>query len=113
MIVYHNNSCSKSCAVIELLNKENQPFQTIDYLNTPLTVEQVTELVEMLGGDPLAIIRQNEEAFTPFKDKELTDKEWIELIVEHPILLQRPIVIKEGVAVVGRPIENVYELVER
>lgn len=113
MIVYHNNSCSKSCAVIDLLNKENQPFQTIDYLNDPLTMEQIGELVQMLGGDPLAIIRQNEEAFTPYKAKELTLKEWIELIVEHPILLQRPIVIKDGVAVVGRPIEKVYELMKR
>lgn len=98
--------------MIELLNKENQPFQTIDYLNAPLTVDQVTELVEMLGGDPLALIRLNEEAFTPYKGKELTDKEWIEVIVKHPILLQRPIVIKEGVAVVGRPIEKVYELLK-
>lgn len=113
MIVYHNNSCSKSCAVIDLLNKENQLFQTIDYLNAPLTMEQIAELVQMLGGDPLAIIRQNEEAFTPYKGKELTPKEWIELVVEHPILLQRPIVIKGGVAVVGRPIEKVYELMKR
>lgn len=113
MIVYHNNSCSKSCAVIELLNNENQPFQTIDYLNAPLTVDQVTELVKMLVGEPLALIRQKEEAFTPYKGKELTDKEWIEVIVKHPILLQRPIVIKEGVAVVGRPIEKVYELMNR
>lgn len=99
--------------MIELLNNENQPFQTIDYLNAPLTVDQVTELVKMLVGEPLALIRQKEEAFTPYKGKELTDKEWIEVIVKHPILLQRPIVIKEGVAVVGRPIEKVYELMNR
>jgi arsenate reductase len=114
--IYHNSRCSKSRGACELLtltyNVVNEPVEVIEYLKTPLTVDQLKALHAMLGCPLRDMIRTGE---TEYKElgldaAGLSDDQLYEAIVSHPILLQRPIVVRNGRAVIGRPPENVAAL---
>jgi len=81
-------------------------YEVVDYLNEQITVEQLTEVISLLNIKPIDLIRQGEEIYkSQFKGKQLTDEEWIEAMVSNPKLIERPIVIHNGKAVVARPTE--------
>jgi arsenate reductase len=83
----------------------------IRYLDTPPSKEELAELVALLGISPKDLIRKGEAIYKEqFKGKELSDQEWLEAMVKHPKLIERPIVVEGGKAVLGRPPENVKEL---
>lgn len=110
--IYHNINCSKSCNVLELLEQRNAEFEIQEYLNDVPTKQQLVELLHQLGLTPLELIRKGEPVFQEkFKNLELTDEQWIDVLLAHPILIERPIVVRDGVAVIGRPIEKVIELI--
>jgi arsenate reductase (glutaredoxin) len=114
--IYHNPRCSKSRSTCELIstswNTANEPVEVIEYLKTPLTVAQLKSLHAMLGGSLRDMIRTGEPAYAELglDNDSLTDNQLYETIVGHPILLQRPIVVRNGRAIIGRPPENVAEL---
>jgi arsenate reductase len=82
------------------------------YLTETPTVKEFELLLAKLNLGPQDLIRKNETLFKEkFKGKSFNDDEWIRILLEHPKLIERPIVIKGNKAVVGRPIENVVELV--
>lgn len=114
--IYHNPCCSKSRGACELIstacNTTNEPVEVIEYLKTPLTVEQLRSLHAMLGGPVREMIRSGETQYVELglDNADLTDDQLYEAIVRHPILLQRPIVVRNGRAVIGRPPENVATL---
>ncbi len=109
--LWHNPRCSKSRAVNTLLEEQGIEAEVVKYLDEELTIAQLTELLEMLGIEPRALMRIKE---TIYKELNLTEEndpqKLIEAMVTHPKLIERPIVIKEGKAVIGRPIENVIDL---
>ena len=113
--IYHNPSCSKSRQTLEVLESRRQQFHTIEYLETPPSAEDITEVCALLDVSPIDIIRINEKRFRELRlsasDKR-SDDAWIQIIVDNPVLLQRPIVIIGGRAVIGRPPENVLEILE-
>ncbi|QLB12387.1 arsenate reductase [Bisgaardia hudsonensis] len=113
IIIYHNPKCSKSRATLALLEKNNiQP--TIElYLQNPLSLEQLKELVKKLGiSSAREMMRIKDELYTSLAldNPELNEDELLETIVKNPVLLERPIVVNGERACIGRPPENVLSI---
>ena len=109
--IWHNPRCSKSRAVNTLLEEQGVEAEVVKYLDEELTISQLTELLGMLGIGSRELMRTKETIYKELNLKEENDpQKLIEAMVAHPKLIERPIVIKEGKAVIGRPIENVIEL---
>jgi len=112
MKIYHNKMCSKSRASYELLKEAGISFETIEYLKTPLNKAQLTELLIKLDIPAVDLIRKGEAIYkTNFKGKELSESEWIDIMIKYPKLIERPIIVKGNKAVIGRPIEKVIQLI--
>lgn len=110
--IFHNPRCRKSRETLALIEEKGEMVTIIDYLNTPLSESELGDVVEMLGIKPFDLIRRGEAIFKEnFKGKELSDEEWIKVMVENPKLIERPIVIKDGQARIGRPPETVLEII--
>ncbi|MHB1277426.1 MAG: arsenate reductase (glutaredoxin) [Bacteroidia bacterium] len=111
MELYHNPRCSTSRASLALLNEKGIVPEIHEYLKSIPTAAELRALIAMLGIPPHDLIRQNEDIYKEnYKGKKLSDDKWIEAMVKHPILIQRPIFIHNGKAVIGRPPERVLEL---
>ncbi|MDG1698391.1 MAG: arsenate reductase (glutaredoxin) [Polaribacter sp.] len=110
--IYHNPRCSKSRQGLKILENSKQKFKTILYLiNTPKETE-LNEIVELLEISPIELVRKNEKIWKErFKGIELTDNEIIKAMIENPKLIERPIVIHNKKAVIGRPPENIYSII--
>ena len=111
--VLHNNSCSKSRSILEFLDENNVAFEIIDIIEDPLTEFELKTVLKKLGVNIQEIIRKNELLFKEkFADKSYSENEWIKILTDNPSLIQRPILIKGSVAMVGRPIGNVRFFIE-
>ena len=111
MKIYHNPRCSKSRQTLKIINDSGQEVEIVEYLKVPPTEEELREILQDLNLPIEYLIRKGEEIYkTEYKGKELSDDEWIKALVEHPKMLERPIVVKDGQAVLGRPPENVQKL---
>lgn len=109
--IYHNTRCSKSRHALELLHKLGQEVEVVEYLNTPPTAAQLKEVLQKLDMRPEDLIRKGEALYKEkYKGKTLSDAEWIQVMTENPVLIERPIVLKGDKAVLGRPLEKVLEL---
>ncbi len=109
-VIYHNPRCSKSREALALLNDKNLEVEVIEYLKDKPTVKQLKELINLLGIKPIQLIRTKEDVFKPCKNKQLTEDEYITLMTEFPILIERPIVVKGNKAVIGRPPQMVLDI---
>ncbi len=111
--LYHNPRCSKSRAAAELLRDSGVEFETIEYLKQPPTAQELKRIVSLLGIKPADLVRRGEKLFKELGlgDQTLTDDQWIKTMVEHPKLIERPILVTEQGAAIGRPIENIQELI--
>jgi len=106
--IYHNPRCKKSRAGLQYVTEKKMEFQVREYLKEPLTEEELTALVMKLHVKPFQLIRTQEEAYRKeLKGLNLTDEEWIKVMVENPRLIHRPIVEGKYKAVVGDPPENI------
>lgn len=111
LTIYHNPRCSKSREGLQLLGLQDKPFTVIKYLNEPLNKQELTELIKKLGISPIALVRQQETIWKEkYKGKELTDDAVIEAMVQHPNLIERPIVVNGNKAVIARPAENIKSI---
>jgi len=111
MKIFHNARCSKSRQGLQLLESAGQDFEIVDYQNNPPTVQELKEILNMLGFTPIQLVRKNEAIWKEnYKNKELTDNEIIKAMCDNPKLIERPIVIKGNKAVLGRPPENIKQL---
>lgn len=110
--IYHNPRCSKSRQTLALLNENNVEPEIVEYLSAPLDAKLIRGLLERLGVGIRDIMRSGESVYKELNlgDSGCSEDELIAAIVENPILLQRPIVVKDDRAVVGRPPENILEL---
>jgi len=109
--LYHNPRCSKSRAVLALLEERNIDVEIVRYLETPLDRSGLEALRRKLGRSPHEWIRKGESAYREAElDDSSSDHELIEAIAQHPILMERPILVRGERAVVGRPPERVLDL---
>lgn len=109
--IYHNNRCSKSRNGLEILEKSGKEFEVVKYLDTAPTEEELTNIVSLLGISPIELVRKNEKIWKEnFKGKELSNTEIIKAMATYPKLIERPIVINDDKAVIGRPPENILSI---
>ena len=112
--VLYNSSCSKSKAILEHLDENNVVFEIIDVVENPLSELEIKTLIKKLNTSIHELIRKNEQLYKEkFATQTLTDEEWIKVLAENPSLIQRPILIKGSVAMIGRPLENVQFFIEK
>jgi arsenate reductase len=111
MVIYHNPRCRKSRETLEIIRKKGVEPEIVEYLNNPLNKEELKEVLKKLNIKASQLIRKGETEFKEnYKGKELNEDQWIQAMVDFPKLMERPIVIKGNKAVVGRPPENVNEI---
>lgn len=109
--IYHNPRCRKSRETLEILEERNEDITIVKYLETPPTKEKLSEIINLLGIPPIDLVRKNEATWKEnYKNKILTNDELIEAMVGNPKLIERPIVIKNNKAVIGRPPSNVLDI---
>ncbi|WP_193161136.1 arsenate reductase (glutaredoxin) [Microbulbifer hainanensis] len=110
--IYHNPRCSKSRQTLQLLQDNGIEPEVVLYLETPPSSKSLGELLQKLGIGARDLLRTGEDAYKELelKDPGLSDAQLIDAMVQHPKLIQRPIVVKGDRAVLGRPPENVLEL---
>lgn len=112
--IWHNPRCGKSRQTLELLRKKGVEPTIREYLKQPPSKAEVEKLLDMVGGDPGALIRDGEPEFKALNKKkaDLTRGDVVKAVAAHPILLQRPIVVSGKRAAVGRPPEAVLPLLD-
>ena len=111
-IIYHNPNCSKSKATLEILTEKKESLEVINYLDTPPSKETLESILTLLGLEPRELIRTWEAAYTELNlaDESLNRNDLISAMLANPILIERPIVIKNGKATIGRPPESVIDI---
>lgn len=105
--------CSKSCAALDLLKSKDISHEVINYMNYTVGREELKSLLQLLKISAFELLRKKEPLFEQqFKDLTLNEEQWIEILVKHPALIERPIIIKGDKAIIGRPIERLIELLD-
>jgi len=113
--IFHNPRCSKSRAALTALEERGIGAEVVSYLETPPTENELAEIIRKLGIEARALIRFSESRAAELgisKNDERAEAEWIKLMLDNPILIERPIVITSDKAAIGRPLDNVLRLFE-
>ncbi|MGV9011631.1 MAG: arsenate reductase (glutaredoxin) [Flavobacteriales bacterium] len=109
--IYHNPRCSKSREALTLLKESGITPKVVEYLKDAPTRKELELLVMQLGIPASELVRKNEPLFKEkYKGLQLNEHEWIRVMHENPQLMERPVVVKGHKAVIGRPMENVKDL---
>ena len=110
--IYHNPKCSKSRQTLELLQEKGVSPTVIEYLKSPPTAETLKEILAQLGLAPRDLMRKKEDAYSEneLDNPSLSDDDLISAMIRHPILIERPIVLANGKAALGRPPEQVLDI---
>lgn len=110
--IYHNPRCRKSREGLDLLEKSGKDFEIIKYLEEIPTKEELVEVLGYLGIAPENLVRKNEAIWKDnYRGKVLSDEEIVNAMIEHPKLIERPIVINGTTAVIGRPVEHIKNII--
>ena len=111
ILIYHNPKCSKSRKTLQYIKDKNiEPIIKL-YLQEGMTKVALKNIVKMLGIKPIELVREQEEEFQIYKNKDLDDEEVFNLLVKCPKLMQRPIVVSDRGVILGRPPENVFDII--
>ncbi|HLW28919.1 MAG TPA: arsenate reductase (glutaredoxin) [Kiloniellales bacterium] len=110
--IYHNPRCSKSRQTLKLLQDKGVEPRIVEYLQTPPDAETLRRLIALLGISPRDLLRRKEAPYKELNlaDPEKSDEEIIAAMTQHPILIERPIVVKDERAALGRPPEQVLDI---
>ena len=111
MKIYHNPRCRKSREGIKYLESKKINFEVIDYIKNNLSLEQIKNILKKLQLKPIELVRKNEVIWKEkYKGKDFTDEQLIKILTNEPKLIERPIIVSEKLAVIGRPAENIDKL---
>ena len=112
--ILHNSRCGKSRDAIKLLEELDVDYQVREYLKDELSFDELKVIIKALNVNPIEIVRTNELIWKDnFKGKDFTDDELVKIMIENPKLIQRPIVFKEGVGIIGRPVELIKDFIKK
>lgn len=112
VIIYHNPRCSKSRQTLALLEEQGITPDVVRYLETPPDSEKLGKILDMLGMEPRDLMRKKEEPYAALglDNEALSRAELIDAMVENPVLIERPIVVRGNKAAIGRPPEQVLDI---
>lgn len=111
MKIYHNPRCTKSRETLALIKDAGVEVEIVEYLKNIPSREEFQLILSKLNMKPSQLLRKNEAVYKEkFKNSNFTEEEWISIMLEYPKLIERPIVVKQNKAVLGRPPENVNDL---
>ena len=106
--IYHNPRCGKSRNCLALLDNNSEEYQIIKYLDTPPTYDELESLLTKLELNPIELVRQREKIWIEnYKSKSLSREETIKAMVLHPVLIERPILIKSDKAIIARDLDSI------
>ncbi len=110
--IFHNPRCSKSRQTLALLEEHGETPTIVEYLETPPTLEELTFIINELGVQPRDLMRKGESEYKDLNlaNESLSNSELITAMLENPRLIERPIVVKNGKVAVGRPPENILNI---
>ena len=109
--IYHNPRCGKSRGALAILEEHGIEPVIVEYLKNPPTRDELHAILKKLRMRPEQIVRKGENVYQDnFAGKTLSDDQWLDALAKHPILIERPIVVKGNRAVIGRPPEKVLIL---
>lgn len=110
--IYHNPRCSKSRQALQLLEKRGIEPEIVEYLDCPLSTAELDNILKLLNMEPRELLRRNEKEYKEagLDDPSLSRKDLIKRMVAHPRVIERPIVVANGKAVIGRPPEKVMKI---
>lgn len=110
--IYHNPKCSKCRQTMELLAKNGHQPEIIEYLNQPPNKQELQNILQLLGLEPRQLMRTHESVYKEnnLGNSSLSPEQLIDAMIKHPILIERPIVISNGKAAIGRPPETILEI---
>jgi arsenate reductase len=112
MKIYHNPRCSKSRQGLAILQEAKVDFEIIEYLKNPLTEKEIKTLLSRLNINAIDLVRKNESVWKEkYKGKDLNNQQIITALTENPKLIERPIVIHNNKAVIGRPPEKIISFI--
>ena len=101
--IYHNPRCRKSREALQELESNGCEIKIVEYLKDPVSAAELKKVCDKLGLEPEDIVRKSEELYkTKYKGENLTAQQWFKVLAENPVLIERPIVIKENKAVIAR-----------
>ncbi|MBL3527650.1 MAG: arsenate reductase (glutaredoxin) [gamma proteobacterium endosymbiont of Lamellibrachia anaximandri] len=111
--IFHNPRCSKSRQTLQLLKDNGVEPEIVEYLKTPPNRDTLEQVLDMLGMEPRDLMRKKESEYKEnnLADPSLSRDQLIDAMIAHPKLIERPIVIKNGKAALGRPPEQVLEII--
>ncbi|WP_284652078.1 arsenate reductase (glutaredoxin) [Flavobacterium terrisoli] len=110
--ILHNPRCGKSRDCLAFLDDSKAQFEIRNYIQDPLSKEELKDLIQKLGIKPIALVRQKETVWIElFKEKKMSNVQIINALVKYPILIERPIVIKGNQAVIGRDLEKLGKFI--
>ncbi|MEZ7504507.1 arsenate reductase (glutaredoxin) [Flavobacterium sp. Arc2] len=108
--IYHNPRCGKSRNCLAFIEETEKEYEIIKYLENPPTLKELEALLKKLNLKPLDLVRQKEKIWIEnFKNKEMTEEEILKVMVENPILIERPIVINGDKAIIGRDLNKMAD----
>jgi len=111
IIIWHNDRCSKSREAKKILEDSNVPHGTFDYLKESFTKDDIQNIIKMLGiSDIKDMLRKKEIEYKELNIDNISQDEIIDILLKNPKLIERPIIIKDGKAVIARPMENLNKL---
>lgn len=112
IIIYHNGECSKCRGALEILQERSIPHEIRWYLAEPLTRAELTALLHKLKIKPSELVRKNESLYlNNYMGKTISEDEWVTILEQNPVLIERPIVEKGDIAIIARPPERVFEII--
>ena len=112
--IYIKPTCTTCRKALKILNESDTEFKSVNYFETPLTKKTLTQLIKNLGMSPRELLRKNSPVYKELglSKKELTDSGIIDLMLENPDLLQRPIVVKGDKVMLARPADKISDVFE-
>jgi arsenate reductase len=109
--IYHNGICSKCRGALEILQEKNIPHEVRFYYAEPFSKDELKSVLQLLQMNAFDLLRKKEQLFLDqFEGKNFTEEEWLDVLLENPTLIERPIVIRGNKAIIARPPEKLFDL---